>query len=340
MKRTAYLGSPLLLILMLLVPRLGWAQADVDAYTAFYAEENAARKIAMGEKFLADFKTSQYGEPVFLTIVPLFAKANNWAKVIEYVDKLEQTVPQMKPNNKAVMYAQGMTAAQQSNNAAKAIAFGEKVLTVAPGDVNTLVTLSSTIPRTLPPDAAGKRAALQKAQEYATKALTELPKLQAKDLGLSEADWSAQRTATEGTIRSTLGEIYFHQADYEKAVTELTTASKSSPKDPNVWMFLGLSLDQQYNGFAKNYNTAFKAMNDAIKEKKDKFQIEELAAQAEALQATATAKRGEAIQALASAVAFGAQQVRPRLEALYKAQHQDSLDGLDRLIQSKKGSER
>jgi tetratricopeptide (TPR) repeat protein len=321
---------------MLLVPTQSWAQADVDAYTAFYAEDNAAQKLAMGEKFLQEFKTSQYLEPVFLTIVPLHAKANNWAKVMEYADKLEQLVPSMKPANKAAMYSQGMAAAQQTNNDAKVISFGEKVIAIAPNDVPTLVTVASTIPRALPTDANAKKAALDKALQYGNSALTGLGSLTGKDFGYDNAaDWAKQKQAIEGTIHGALGETLYHKADYEKAATELTTATKSLPKDPNVWFFLGLSLDQQSLSFAKSYQEAATAQNEAIKKKAERFQIEELTAQAEALRDTVRAKRGEVIEALASAVANGAQQAMPRLEALYKLQN-DSLTGLDKLINSKK----
>jgi tetratricopeptide (TPR) repeat protein len=336
MKRTAYLGSPLLLFFLLLVPTQSWAQADVDAYTAFYAEENATQKLAMGEKFLQEFKTSQYLEPVFLTIVPMHAKASNWAKVMEYTEKLEQLVPNMKPGNKAAMYSQGMAAAQQSNNDAKVIAFGEKVIAIAPGDVPTLVTVASTIPRALPADASAKTAALDKALKYGNSALSGLGSLTAKDFGLPDSAWATQKTAIEGAIHGALGETLYHKADYEKAATELTAATKAMPKDPNAWFFLGLSLDQQSLTFAKSYQAAAEAQNEAIKKRAERFQIEELTAQAEALRDTVRSKRGEVIEALASAVANGAQQAMPRLEALYKLQNNDSLTGLDKLIASKK----
>ena len=135
--------------------------------------------------------------------------------------------------------------AQQSNNAAKAIEFGEKVIAIAPGDVNTLITLSSTIPRALPTNEAAKKAALDKAQKYGTQALAELAKLDAKSLGLSEADWKTQRSATEGTIHFTLGEIAFNQKDYDKAIEELTLATKAMPKDGPSWYYLGMSHDAQ-----------------------------------------------------------------------------------------------
>jgi tetratricopeptide (TPR) repeat protein len=336
MKRTAYWGCSLLFLMVLLVPSPGWAQADVDAYTTFYGENEPAKKLAMGEKFLADFKTSQYAEGVFLTIVPMFSKANNWPKVIEYVSKLEELIPSMKPNNKAVMYSQGMIAAQQSNNAAKTLEFGGKVLAIAPGDVNTLVTMSSTIPRALPTDEAGKTAALNKAKEYAGKALTEVGKLDAKSVGLSEADWAAQRAATEASIHFTLGEIAFNQKDYEKAIEELTMATKAMPKDGPSWYYLGLSYDQQYNAATRNYVDAVTKANAAIKERADKFVIDELKATSDALEEILRAKRDQAIETLAAAVANGIQQARARLETLYKAKNNDSLQGLDQLINSKK----
>jgi tetratricopeptide (TPR) repeat protein len=322
--------------MVLLVPSPGWAQADVDAYTLFYTETDPARKIPMGERFLADHKTSQYADPVFLTLIPLFEKASNWAKVIEWVGKLEQTIPGTTPGNKAAMYSKGMMAAVQANNPQKTIEFGEKVLTFVPGDVNTLMTLASTIPRALPNDEPGKKAALDKASQYGTRALAELAKLDAKSLGISEADWAAQKAATEGGIHYTLGEIAYTQKDYEKGIEELKSATKAMPKDGPSWYYLALCYDQMSNAAMKVYAEKVKEANDAIAAKNEKFVIDELQATSSALELEFRAKRDLTIETFAAAVAHGVTQARPRLESLYKTKNNNSLDGLDQLINSKK----
>jgi tetratricopeptide (TPR) repeat protein len=339
MRRTAYLGCSLLMVSALMVPSLGWAQAPPnsdDAYRDFYAQQDPQKKAQMGEKFLTDFKDSQYKDPVYRTLITIYEKASNWNKVIEVATKIDQWLPAATPQTKASTYAKAMTAAQQSNNAAQTISFGEKVLAIAPNDVNTLITLATTIPRALPTDAAGKTASLEKAQKYATQSLAEVGKLDAKSAGLSEADWTAFRSTTEGTLHSTLGEISYDRMEYDKAIEEFTTAIKTLPKDGTSWYLMGLSLDQQGNALTKRYLDAVKATNEAVSAHADKVQIDDMKAQSDGLEQALRAKREEAINALASAVAFGVETARPRLQTLYKTKNNDSLDGLDQLIASKK----
>src|SRR6185295_3676655 len=97
MKRTSYLGVSLFLMFALVVSALpGFGQEktpqaktrpEYDAYLALYNEKDPAKKAALGEKFITDFKESDYIPNAHNYIIGGYAGAKNWAKVIEAADR-------------------------------------------------------------------------------------------------------------------------------------------------------------------------------------------------------------------------------------------------------------
>jgi tetratricopeptide (TPR) repeat protein len=333
MKRTAYLGSSLLVMMVLLIPNFAWAQADGDAYRAYYAEENPAQRAALGEKFLQDFKTSTYTDAVYRQTVSAYYQLNNFQKVVALAEKVEDYSPSATPPQKAKVYAMGMDAAQKLNNASLAVTYADRVLKVAPEDLNALITLASTLSVTAPQD----KAAQEKAEAAATKGLGVLGKMAGADVGLSDADWAKQKVAIAGTLHSTLGSIYFNRGDYDKAVESMTEATKATPKDGGAWYILGLAVNQQAQAAIKKYTASVDQTNTMIKNRADSLAIEESKATTEALQEVARAKRDEAMDALATSVACAgptAQPAKSQLDKLYQ-QKNGSMDGLDQLITQK-----
>src|SRR5207253_6802505 len=132
----------------------------------------------------------------------------NWAKVIEAADRAV-TVPGVDDKFKAYAYANAMIASQNTNNIDKVISYGDKVLAIDPNDLNTLITLSAVIPAKLPADEAGKKAALDKAQDLATKALTGVAAMMPK----ADAPTRAQLVPIEGNLHGTLGLIANNRQD-------------------------------------------------------------------------------------------------------------------------------
>jgi tetratricopeptide (TPR) repeat protein len=160
-----------------------------------------------------------------------------------------------------------------------------------------------------------------------------------KSVGMSDAEWAKQKTGIEGSLHNTLGSIYFNKQDYDKAVDELTAATKDMPKDGPSWYLLGLAYNQQYISQQKPYQEAVNKSNAAIKAKEDQALIEESKATALALEQVLRDKREQAIDALATAVACGGTTKDPamdQLKKLYTTKNNGSTDGLDQLINSKK----
>src|SRR6201987_1703372 len=100
MRRTGYLGTSLLLVLALAAPAppcFGHAavpkgpqaktQAEYNAYTALYNEKNPQKKAELGEKFLTDFKETDFIGNTYTMIVGAYTGAQNWQKVIDAADR-------------------------------------------------------------------------------------------------------------------------------------------------------------------------------------------------------------------------------------------------------------
>ena len=85
---------------------------------------------------------------------------------------------------------------------------------------------------------------------------------------------------------------------------------------------------------------AIKAFDAARQAKKSQPEIDELDARRQGLQDEFTKKRDSALDALATSLAVAdprvPKQAREALEGLYKAKNNESLDGLDQFINSKK----
>src|SRR5215470_6313335 len=228
MRRTGYLGISLLLVLALAataLPSFGQAaaakgpqaktQAEYNAYTALYNEKNPQQKAALGEKFLTDFKESDFISNTYTMIIGAYTGAQNWAKVIDAAERAA-AFPGADNKLKAFAYANAMVASQNLNQIDKVIAYGDKVLAIDPNDLNTMITLSQVIPAKLPTDEAGKKAALDKAEQLAKKALTGVEPL----LAQAPAAQKPQIVQIQSQLHNTLGLLSYNRLDYTKSIEE------------------------------------------------------------------------------------------------------------------------
>ena len=114
MKRTGYLVSMSALLVLALaaaaLPGFGQAaqakqpqaktQAEYNAYKALYDEQNPQKKAELGEKFLTDFKESDFIANTHTMIIGAYTRAQNWAKVI---DAAERAVASPVADNKLIL---------------------------------------------------------------------------------------------------------------------------------------------------------------------------------------------------------------------------------------------
>src|SRR5262245_49308206 len=221
MKNTANLGLSLLMILAVAIPSLAQTQADADnAYRTLYAEMDPAKKAALCEEYIAKFKDggpgatgaqTNYLPGVYRLAINQYIQTQNWPKVLEKAERLNQVIPSADNSLKMTVYTVGMAVANQTNNPAKTIEFGEKVLGVDGNNLDALVTVSYTMVTALPQDAAAKDAALNKAMDYAKKAAG-MP----KPANVADAQWQP----TQVQIHTTIGFVHQNKQQYPEAASE------------------------------------------------------------------------------------------------------------------------
>ena len=344
MRRTGYLGVSLLLVLALAAAALpGFGQAaqqprykstaEGTAYVAFFNEKDPVKKAAAGEKFITDFKDSDFIPNSYRLIIAAYTMAQNWAKVI---DAAERAVASPAADNtlKAFAYANAMVASQNMNQIDKVLAYGDKVLALDPNDLNTMITLSAMIPAKLPADDPGKKAALDKAEGLARRALTGIQPL----LAQAPATQKAQIVQIDSQLHETLGLIAYDRMDYAKSIEEYEASLKTNPKDDVAHFYLGANYQILTAQVSKTYQDAVKAENDAKAAKADQPTLDELAARQKGLADEVREKRDKAIDEYAIAVAIGgssAQNARAALEKLWQNKN-DNLNGIDEFIAQKK----
>src|SRR5437762_5902508 len=337
MKRTRYLGMSMSVLVVLALataalPGFGQAaqakqpqaktQAEYNAYKALYDEQNPQKKAELGEKFLTDFKESDFIGNTYTMIVGAYTRAQNWAKVIDAADRAAAS-PVADNKLKAFAYANAMVAAQNMNQIDKVLSYGDKVLAIDPNALNTMITLSAAIPAKLPADEASKKAALDKAEGLGRKALAGIQPL----LTQAQGDQKKQIAQIESQLRGTLGLIAYNRPDYTKSIEEYESALKGNPKDDVAHFYLGADYQALTAQASRAYQDAVKAENDAKTAKADQPTIDDLAAKRQGLENDVREKRDKAIEEYAIAAAIGgvvAQDAKNALQKLWQAKN-DSL---------------
>jgi len=349
MKNTVYPGFYFLLVLALAIPALAAlaqqpeakSRAEYDAYNAFYTEQNPQKKAELGEKFLTAYKDSDFRLDAYTLLVRAYTQSQNWAKVMDVAERFTAAFPSADVIKKVFVFENAMTAAQQANNFDKIVAYGDKVLAVAPDNLNAQITLSSMLPERLPQDEAAKKAALDKAYDLATKAMAQVQRIfgQPKPANFTDDQWNRERANLEGQLHATMGLVHLNRMEYQQAADEYETAIKSNPRDGVSRFRLGLAYQYLASDASKQLVEAINAENAAKAARADRALVDELVAKREAAEGVVRERRDKAIDELAKAVAIGgvvAQSARDQLERLYKAKNNESLEGLEQLIDEKK----
>ena len=181
--------------------------AEEDAaYKAFQAvnQNDAAKKIEVGEAFVLKYPESRYKSPVYGALAYAYLQTGNTQKMQEY---------------------------------------GEKELTIAPNDVSTLALLGQTLPRSLHGSAAAPEAVqtLAKAEQYSKQAIEITPTLQ-KPENLTEEAFASAKNQTLAMAHSGLGLVYVRRGKNAEAIPELEQAVKIDPNpDPVNYYLLGMA---------------------------------------------------------------------------------------------------
>jgi tetratricopeptide (TPR) repeat protein len=343
MKRTGYIGVSLLLIIALAASALpGFGQQlqlktkpEYDSYMAFYNEKDPVKKAPFGEKFIADFKESDYIPTAHQLLIVAYTDAKNWAKVIETADRAV-ALPNASNNLKLFSYVNAMSAAQNMNNLDKLISYGDKALAIDPAQLNALLSVSSAVLLKLPADEAGKKTSLDKSEDLAKKALAGIEAMAAKDPATKP-----QLVPVEGTVHVTLGQVAYYRPDYMKSIQEFEAAIQRTPKDDVAHFYLGLDYQALAAQASRQYADAVNEENKAKAAKAEQSVIDELAARTAGLGGDVQKYRDRAIEELAIATALNgpsSAQAKEALTKLWKTKNNDDVSGLEDFIAKKKQS--
>lgn len=341
MRRTGFLGTSL--VLALAVSALpGYSQAAPQAkakqlrtqpeyasYTACFNEKDFSKKADLCEKFIADYKDSDFLDNGYKMVIQSYLQTKNWQKVMDTADKAVM-IPNADNSLKEYAYDSAMSAAQNANNLDKVVAYGDKALGVNANNLDALILLSAVIPQKNPSD----KAQLDRAAQMATKALAGVQPL----LSQATPQQKPQLVQLDGTLHGTLGLIAYNEQDYTKSIQEYQKAIEDNKKDDTAHFYLAYDYIALMAQSGKEYAAAIKAENDAKAAKADQPTIDELAAKRADLEDKIRKGRDMVIDELAISVAINgpaAPQAKAELTKQWMAKN-DSTAGMDDYVNQKK----
>jgi tetratricopeptide (TPR) repeat protein len=174
------------------------------AFTAFQAvsPEDPKRKIDLGEEFLKKYTRSQYRPRIYAALVAAYLQTNQ-------IEKMEEA--------------------------------GEKELVLNPKDVQVLAMLGQTLPRTITASTPEPEKRLDKAEQYATRAIEGTLAIK-KPEGFTDEEFEKAKNQTLAIAHSGLGLVDFHRGKLAEAITELDQSVKLDPRaDPVNYYVLGVA---------------------------------------------------------------------------------------------------
>ncbi len=175
------------------------------AYKAFFdaSEQDAAKRIELGQDFLQKYPASRYAEAVYSGLVRAYYTKQDW------------------PNF---------------------FASGDKALALKADDVDILAMVGWVIPHILDPKDPDAGQKLDKAEGFEKRALVALVTM-TTPAGMTDEDFAKYKTEKSSEAHSGLGLVYFRRSDFEASARELQQATQAVPNpDPTDLYALGASL--------------------------------------------------------------------------------------------------
>jgi len=175
---------------------------EIAAYQAFHkvAEQDADKKIKLGNSFLAKYPSDHYSEAVY--------------------EELTQTY-------------------YDNKDLASFYTYSDKGLSLFPDDVHLLALSGWVIPRAFTPDEPDADKKLDKAESEERHALDVLDKME-KPATFTDEQFAQFKTGESAVAHSGLGLVYFRREQYDESAKELQTAipGEANP-DPTDLFILG-----------------------------------------------------------------------------------------------------
>ena len=219
------------------------------AYVVFYQENDVKNKIDMGNKFLAEFATSELKPNVILLMIQSAQGARDSKVVVDLGEKFLNDFPQ-HPSKPFVLQSL-MMGSQDLNNFAKTLKYGEMLLQADPNNLSAFYTIPFILSeRSITADPEGRKQELSRAEEIALQGLNIMRPEQ-----LNEGPWNQY----QASLHSSLGLIHLNNKEYPQAQAEYGKATTVVKDDPILYFRAGLAYS-----FDKKYQEAIDALSKSV----------------------------------------------------------------------------
>jgi tetratricopeptide (TPR) repeat protein len=179
---------------------------------------DGARKAQAGEDFAKKYPQSRYNVVVFSMLTSLYLNSGQVQKMIET---------------------------------------GTHAVELNPNDVQVMAILAQSMPRALSKDLGERTKQIEKAQEYAKKAIEITPTMPKPSATLTDEAFTSAKNVVLAMAHSGLGHIDVMKQKYDEALKELEEAIKlDSQPDPVNFYLLGIANQQ-----ASHFDDAVAAFN-------------------------------------------------------------------------------
>jgi tetratricopeptide (TPR) repeat protein len=176
---------------------------EVAAFQAFSKEQQPAKKIQLGNKFLQKYPKSPLAERIDVGMMNVYDAQQDWKDTYLFADN---------------------------------------ALALKPDDVDVLTTVAWTIPHVYTPKDPDADDELKKAEQYANHALEVLAKIP-KPPNMNDTQFTASKAKRYVQAHSALGLVYFRRENYDSSEKELEQSTKDNPTpDPTDLYVLGADL--------------------------------------------------------------------------------------------------
>jgi tetratricopeptide (TPR) repeat protein len=177
------------------------SREEYDEYQKLVAEQDASKKIQLGQAFLEKFKETDF---------------------------------------KDLVYVEMLRAYQKLGDGVKAVEAGQKALDANPGNLDAHTLVAYLFPFAFKPDDPEVSAKLGRAESDAKHALEVLQKLQ-KPENVSDEQFNQGIKARRAVFNTLLGFVALQRKDYAAGATALKTAAEDNPSNSYGFYWLGLS---------------------------------------------------------------------------------------------------
>src|SRR5215213_2449017 len=315
-KLTKVLGSAFCVVVVSQVAAVAQSPAETDALAAIKLATNPTTKLAAAEDFIVKFPNSNARLSVAETVAGEILKIKNGPVALELLDRARAVFT--SEQEQQILKPVALEAYAIGNRIDDAFALAGEMLTKNPDDISVLARMTL----------AGAEETRKRNRKYADISLQyglqaiALIETGKKPASLDDEKWARQRSNL-GELYQQTAILYLASGNTHEAKSRLAKAATLSPQDPSNFALLARIMNADY----VSQMDAYEAMPEGQPKQDAQKTLEALLdsmIETYARAAGLATGRGEYQTLL--------QQVIPDLTTYYKHRHNQSIKGLQQLI--------